>query len=466
MQDNEFFNTKMLKDKELLKRCSDAWLRLGGFRGRRERCKRFAYGDQWGDRVLLPDGRVAVEEDAMRMKGRIPVTNNLIRQLVKGIVGRYRYLTSSKDDVESLQLGSPTPEDELDARALEEFLISGSAFRRIEGGGCTNVSPNRVFFTRFSQSDGSDSRLIGMLHDFDAGEMIRRFSKGDAHRAAEIIEVCFAKTGCRSEGEESWNVASDEGCCRTIEVWEKHHRNTLAIHDPERGDYAKAPCTQEILAGLEEVNTYRRKRGKAELRHSLGSTDIWVQSWLTPGGDLLQRKEYPAAHGHPFVLVLYPYIDGEVHSLVEDLLGQQKYVNRLVTLLDDVISNSAKGVLLFPTDQLPDGFSWTDIRRLWANPGGIIPYKRTSRNIVPQQVHSSGKSDGAWEMLHTQLKIFDEVSGLPGSLRGKGTQTGVGAEAMRRELENGTIAILDLLSAFRAFTERCKSREPRESDKQ
>lgn len=149
-------------------------------------------------------------------------------------------------------------------------------------------------------------------------------------------------------------------------------------------------------------------------------------------------------------MVLYPYIDGEVHSLVEDLLGQQKYVNRLVTLLDDIISNSAKGVLLFPTDQLPEGFTWTDIRRLWANPGGIIPFKRTSRTVSPQQVHSSGSSEGAWEMLRTQLRIFDDVAGIPASMQGK-ESNGKGAEAMRRELENGTIAILDILSAFRAF---------------
>ena len=41
----------------------------------------------------------------------------------------------------------------------------------------------------------------------------------------------------------------------------------------------------------------------------------------------------------------YPFIDGEIHSFVADVIDQQRYTNRLITLNDWVIRASAKGVL-------------------------------------------------------------------------------------------------------------------------
>ena len=38
-----------MNDKAILKRAFEAWTAGGDFRQRRERCKRFTYGDQWGD---------------------------------------------------------------------------------------------------------------------------------------------------------------------------------------------------------------------------------------------------------------------------------------------------------------------------------------------------------------------------------------------------------------------------------
>lgn len=71
----------------------------------------------------------------------------------------------------------------------------------------------------------------------------------------------------------------------------------------------------------------------------------------------------------------YPLTDGEIHPFVEDVIDQQKYVNRLITLIDNVMGTSAKGVLLFPEDQLSDGTSWADIKAMWASYDGVIPYR-------------------------------------------------------------------------------------------
>ena len=69
-------------------------------------------------------------------------------------------------------------------------------------------------------------------------------------------------------------------------------------------------------------------------------------------------------------------------------------------------------------------------------------------------MHTHGTFEGAREMLVTQLAILDEVGGLPSVTSRGETNIQRGAEAMRRESENGIIAILDILSAFRSLIAR------------
>ena len=457
----------MKKDNDLRQRAYDCWIALAPLRHRRERYKAFAYGRQWEDTFTAPDGRVMTEEEEMRGSGRSPVTNNLIRQLLKTIVGRYRYLLSCRGDSSdgSDRMGGMLPGHtdcplmETDARGLEEFLISGTVFQRIDKNGAVrNMSLSRMFFGEFANADGSDCDFIGCLHDFTVGELMRAFSSGSSSRGMEILSV-YGNSGNRMavrcpgepDGEPDYERCGRAGSFRVVEVWSKEGETALLLHDTLKGDFGRADWNAGAMAGIDRLNTSRKKRGLPEILTTLSCNDVWIQTWLTPDGHVLGRRKL-AEGTHPFVMRMYPYIDGEVHSLVEDVVGQQKYVNRLVTLLDDIIAQSGKGVLLFPADQLPDGFSWKDLRRLWSNPGGIVPYRRTSRTVTPEQIHTSGKSEGASEMLRLQLKLFDEVAGVSGILRGQ--SSGDGADAMRQELENSTVGMLDLLSAYREFTLR------------
>ena len=67
-----------------------AWAAGAARRTRRRRYKRFTYGDQWCDMVAGADGHLVREDRFIYQSGKRPMTNNLIRQLVKNIVGRYR----------------------------------------------------------------------------------------------------------------------------------------------------------------------------------------------------------------------------------------------------------------------------------------------------------------------------------------------------------------------------------------
>ena len=85
-------------DVRSLEMARGAWLGLGAERKRRERFKAFTYGRQWGDPCRSTDGRLLSEEQRMSEEGRLPVTNNIIRQMVKSIVGRYRYMCEPQDE--------------------------------------------------------------------------------------------------------------------------------------------------------------------------------------------------------------------------------------------------------------------------------------------------------------------------------------------------------------------------------
>jgi hypothetical protein len=461
------------KDSALLKVAMQAWESLEMLRQRRRRLKGFAYGRQWCDMVRDSQGRVMSEEQYLIENGRVPITNNLIRQLVKSIVGRYRYMAAKADGEELAQMLSRRSEagvrslDDYDARALEEFLISGCVVQRISdevghGAGVENVSPERIFLHRLDGSSAGGNRLIGVLHDMPLTTMLQRFGDGTVERHEAIKRLYAGKVGAmRPLGGESASIVFSEpsqvGCCRVIEVWEYLPSELLRCHDRRSAEYFVEDYSDEVMARLETENNRRRKIGEPSVDHYLDITESWRCSWLAPSGEVLSRYWATGKESHPFVTRFYPLIDGEVHSMVEDVVDQQKYVNRLISLLDSVIASSAKGVLLYPTDQLPEGFTWRDMRRIWSNPSGVLPFKRTSKTVMPHQVHSSGSSSGASEMLRLQLELFDEISGTTGALRGKSSHA-TGAEMLHTELENGTISMLDMLASFRAFIDERNAR--------
>ena len=192
-------------EKHVLEAARDAYAAQGNLRRRRMRYKRFTYGDQWGDIVRDSRGALVREGDLMAAGGRPPLTNNLIRRLVKTIVGRWRTMAveSRRYDAPALyaRLNSLA---ELDARMLEEFLISGCAIQRVSrenrvpAGSAVwvdNVSPRDFFVNAFSDPRGHDIRLVGMLHEMTPVELAARFGRKDRLRMAALLQRARAIAG-------------------------------------------------------------------------------------------------------------------------------------------------------------------------------------------------------------------------------------------------------------------------------
>ena len=417
----------------MLAAARDAWLSGAPMRESRARCKRFAYGNQWSEAIPWLDG--ASEGRRAIEAGRRPMTNNLIRQLIKTVVGRYRALSDEKktyvappgSDIVRNRLA------ELDSRMLEEFLISGCAVqrvvseRRMQGTGVwvDNVCPDRFFVNADRDPRGFDIELAGMLHDMSPAEVVARFAGSDGARAQQLRRIYSSETatlpGLSAPPGSIDFLTASPGKWRVIELW------TLdAVAAPRTASRRRAPA-----ASAPEF--------------------VWQCRWLAPDGTMLASYASPFAHGgHPFAVKHYPLTDGEVHSFVDDLVDQQRCINRLITIIDHIMSCSAKGVLLFPVEQLPPNMDWEQVMDAWAASDGVIPV--TGRGAMPQQVVTNGGAAGAYQLLALQMKLFDDISGVGDALLGRNDTGAQGANLYEARVRNATIALYDLLLTFEAFT--------------
>ena len=439
-----------------------AWMNAAGLRQARLRNKRFTYGDQWGDLVKDYQGRVMTEGEHLATQGCQNITNNLIRQLVKTIVGRFRsqYIKGENED-EGTPLSRTAQDnelDELDSRALEEFLISGCCIQRVdtwhEPGGdeqvrVDNVNVNRLFTGPMSDTRAWDCELIGQLHDLNIAQLLRRVAGGNQRKAAWVRRLYTdgaesrladftTRLGADSQlGTDFWHAR--DGRCRAIEVWTLESREVTVCHDRRAGTLTVEPATGN------------RPKSRPDVTTRWDIATVWHCRWFSPMGDLLCEYDSPWPHGsHPFVIKLYPLTDGEVHAVVEDIIDTQKHVNRLISLLDQVMRSSAKGVLLFPETALPDGWTWEDARRCWSNANGLLPYNPRYSEAKPEQVSANGTNIGAYQMIELQMRLFEEISGVSGALQGK-QPTVIGANAYQLQSENANIALSDVYDTFQAF---------------
>ena len=460
----------MQKNTQLLAAVNQAYASAADIRRRRQRFKSFTYGRQWGDLVTDPDGNLITEGEMAARQGRQPLTNNMLRQLVKTIVGRFR--SSLQPPPPQLrEIAERNMLDELDSRLLEEFLISGCAIQRIsrqkrpQGSGIwiDNVNPTRFFVNNMADPRGTDIEMIGMIHDLSLPELLARFAMGSQHRAAELTQIYGVATGMPPAAlqltiDESADLfTSPPGRCRVIEVWTLDCAEAIRCHDPHTATYFMLNTSS--AQRISRINAARMRRHRQPITTRWEMLSRWQCRWLTPEGHIIHRTgSYMPDGSHPFVTSFYPLTDGEIHPFVEDVIDQQKYVNRLITLIDNVMGSSAKGVLLFPEHQLSPSMDWGQIRDLWASYDGVIPYRPRAGEPEPHQVASKSTPAGAYELLALQLRLFEEISGVSGALQGRSATSQTSAQMFEAQTRNSAIALADIFATFAAFRSHREAR--------
>lgn len=479
---------------DVLAEAQTYWNNMYRFREDRERNKRYNYGDQWKDNIKV-DGKTMSEEEYIKSQGNVPLKNNLIRRLVNTVLGVYRQQAKepicTARDRDEQKLGETMSTilqcnmqlnrmQDVYARTMEEFLISGLIVHRKWFGWRNDkldcwtdyVQPNNFFIdSNMRDFRGWDCSFIGEVHDISFETLCQKYAEGpeDCQRFREIYSWSHDKRSYNTYMQQfgyslnknlDFFVCSDASRCRVIEVWRKESKPRYRCHDYNNGDVYKIDV-EDYKAMVEEVNADRIRRGTSMgmsmeeiplIKAKWFMDDYWYYYFLTPFGDILKEGETPYEHkSHPYVFKAYPFIDGEIHSFVNDVIDQQRYTNRLITLYDWIMRASAKGVLLFPEECLPKGMDINDIADEWSRFNGVIAIKTKNAVQLPQQIANNSTNIGITELLNLQLKFFEEISGVNGALQGKPGWSGMSASLYSQQTQNATTSLLDLLESFSQF---------------
>lgn len=471
------------------------WLAMDRFRRERERNKNYAYGKQWNDWICV-EGKMMREDEYIRSQGNVPLKNNLIRRLIRNVLGVYRGQSkeptcTARDRDEqkysetmstvlqcNMQLNQMS---ELNARCMEEFLISGLVVQRKWYGwrgerlDCWTdyVNPNNFFIdNNMRDFRGWDVSCLGEIHDVSFQDVCANYAAnvGGVEKLREIYKYAADKRalnlvshdfGYSLDGRFDFLIPEDHSLCRVIEVWRKESKERYRCHDLNSGEIFKVEVEDLEEMVLEEN---RKRLEMAEeldmdpdevplIKYEWFIDTYWYYYALSPFGDILKEEETPYEHkSHPYVFKAYPFIDGEIHSFVNDVIDQQRYTNRLITMYDWIMRASAKGVLLFPEECLPKGMSMEEVADEWARFNGVIMIKQPkSGTALPQQISNNCTQIGISELLSMQLKLFEDISGVNGAMQGKPGYSGMSASLYSQQAQNGATSLLDLLDSFSAF---------------
>ncbi len=419
----------------------NAWNALSPFRNDRERCKRYVYGDQWDD-VIKVGNEYIKEKDFIRQEGQIPMKNNILRRILRNVVGLYRsqyqvpQLSARDTTLKGEQLRDENRRrrvwfqqnhmEELSARLLEEFLISGMVAAKVEGTSILPVTPDNFFF----RSDGYDPRgididLIGEVHRVSYGALLQKFCKtaDDFRRLTSIYK----------------EAGRGDGIYTITEVWHRETQVIGMLHD-------EASASLRVGHMADMVERMKKKGGGGVA--GIVSTS-WRQLWYAEDGTLLRSGE--AKERHPYVFKAYPFVDGEVHSYIGDLIDQQRYVNRLITLYDFVMKASAKGVLLVPDDSVSDRMSLQDMAREWSRFNGVITYKARPGMPMPTQVSGNAANIGITDLLKIEMQMLEDISGVSPTLQGKLVTNATSGTLFAQQNEAAQTSLLDILRTFEDF---------------
>lgn len=479
---------------DVLMEAKTYWDNMSKYRADRERCKNYNFGRQWDD-IIEVDGVKMTEEKYIQSVGNVALKNNLIRRLVRNVTGVYRSqdkepVCNARDRNEQreaetlstlLQYNMQTNRmSEMYARTFEEYLIGAFVVHKKWWGwqhgrqDCwtDNVSPIRFFIdTNARDLRGWDVTCLGEIHDVSFGELAGTFahSPEDYEKLAQIYHAAhmmqnittFRDTfGSPDNKSIDFLYCRDDSLCRVIEVWRKETKARYRCHDWNSGELFK--CEIDDYPEMVEAENERRKEqglsaGMEEEDIPLIETEwfvdnYWYFYYLSPFGDILAEGETPYAHkSHPYVFKAFPFIDGEIHSFVSDVIDQQRYTNRLITLYDWVIRASAKGVLLVPQDCIPEGMSLEQFASSWTKVNGVVLYKAKQGVPAPEQVAQNSTNVGIADFLQVQLKFFEDISGVHGALQGRQGVSGQSGTLYAQQAQNATTSLLDLLDSFAQF---------------
>ena len=502
------------RNMDLIYEAQRCWDDMEDFRKKREAAKRFVYTNQYQEKIHV-DGVEMTEEQYIRSQGKEPLSNNLERRLINNVVGTYinqdKEPTCTTRDKREQVYGQTMSTllqycrglNKMDTRmgtAFEEWLWSGMVVAKVTYGWRNHKQDcwvDRVdcnaFFCDSSAMDVDNFSLMGEIHEMSLQEVCSAFATGnsDVEIAAKIkaIKDEYGRCVNRDYLQSHWNrfgyhelkeydflSTQDSTKCRVIEIWNKESRKVLRCWDKGLGkvfacdardrqmlvdnvNAARIAAAQAVYANMANVNStempvvpdWSKAIGLVEVMEG-GVEEYWYVRFLTPTGKTLMAMECPYLHGMPpYVVCAGAFIDGEVHAFESTFHDQQKYVNRLITLQDWIQKSSAKGVLLAPEGAF-DGQDIDEVADAWGKFDGVIVYRPKAGVPIPQQISFNSTNIGIHELLNTQLKLFEDISGVNGALQGKQGYSATSGVLYAQQVQTGTTSLMSYMMYFSQFS--------------
>lgn len=484
-----------LRNMPLLEQARRYYESMADFRKRRRRARDYNRGKQWNDPIYLPKTKEWITEaEHIRRQGKTPFVQNIIRQMMKNLLGQYRnshtkamVVTRSKNGDDGAQMLTNAIHhvfdlnfsEEIDARAVEEFALSGAILgkytydyfktRNEEDVMKRYVNINKAFFNTDLLDPRIDDelRMIGEIIDTTLDDLISTFARN--RNEEKILRDLYAITNpqefmqysglnTREIDSLDFYIPNEPSKVRLFEIWHLRSEWRLKVHDYADGSWQTVAMSE---AEAEKINSDRIAYGEANgitqdeiplIAYEAKKEQVWYVTYITPHGHILYESETPYQHeSHPYALHLYPLIDGEVWGWVEDFIDQQRYINRMVILMDFILGASAKGVLMVPKDVIPQGMTPEEFAEDWREFDGVIVYEPKPHQQVPKQVSANSTSIGISEMLQFQLQFIQDISGVHGAIQGKGAASGTPSSLYAQEAQNASTNTVDFFKSFNHF---------------
>lgn len=479
----------------LLWRCARDWDAMDYLRKEHARNLRYKNGDQWSDTVPDPDHpHRTIREDALISRsGKVPLKHNYIQQYIRNIHGQL--LSSPTQTVVYARSRDDQPLGEMltnalqachqlnrirkiDINVVEELCLTGIACAKVRYGYWSTknrtdgkidlVNINRLFFNADIEDPRlTDIRRIGELHDYTFDDLVRNFAtcREDVQALREIYGICHDHTKLENLYENhasrlqnlNFLYTNDLGKYRVIEVWERLGRWVLYVHD--YADGTEEIYTDLTMQEVEAINASRIEQGMAagiapdtvKLIYAREQYEYyWRVKYLTPNGYCIKETESPYAHEeHPSM----PVIDGRFKAVLSDVIDIQRYINRLLTLLDFIIGASAKGLLMVPQECIPDDMDIRDFAREYVKTNGVILIKKGAYDKLPKQISMNGTNIGAWEMFAQEMNIMQQISGLNGAVQGQVPRANTPSSLYAQQAQNSMMNFVVLFENYNMFCE-------------
>lgn len=502
-------------DLELLDRCRNAWNNLSGVRETRARTMRYCTGDQWSDTIrVYKNGywQEMTERRYMEKRNMTPMTNNIMVSILESVTGLYAKQGTEPvcfaRDNDSRQLSDmmsatmqcnwqTTEMQDLLNHAVKDYLQGGQMFVRegwedkdleMPDAWTELMEPDHMFFECGSDPRHNDLSLIGVLHDVSMEDLYKKFARSEYGLTIDDLNNIFdIQNNYESDGGYEFNEEkalanlsfdySNKGrhYRRVIEVWTTETKARLQCFDPiatsGNNAYFRIDLDDTAMIAKLRSDNEKRKQQYDEMgvpedeRAFIKSWEVadkyWYYTYMAPDGTVLCQGETPYDYkSHPFTMKLYPYINGEIHPFLANVIDQQRYINRLIVMNDMALRSSFKGFKMIPTTVL-DGRTPEQFMEEAVEYDGWIFYtpKRSMPNVKPEIITSSAVNIGTNELLQIELNLIREVTNVSGALQGKTPSAGTSAARYAQESQNATTSLFTILSDMEVFTEKLATKK-------